>query len=246
MGELDALFNDKVESEPAQAESEVVEPTTTEVKTETAVDEKPQESEKAEKSEIDAQEAWTKKAALDERRKRQEKERELDQVRKELEELRKNQFGKREEHQPDIFDDPKGFEDRIRQDMRQEMSQYRTEMSRNMMLQMHEDYEEAELKFFDIAKENPFLRQQAAMSDHPAKFVYDTVKKHDEFQQLKDGTLKEKLRAEVRKELEEEMRTAQSQKASKVANLSPSLANESSSDKRDTQSITRVDQLFAR
>lgn len=241
MSDLDAIFANKVESAPAAPE---VEPTTTaEPEPEPVKAEEKPEPEKVDKDEPEQE--WTKKAALDERRKRQEKERELESIRKELEELRNKQFGKKDEY-PDMFDDPKAFERRVKSDIDQKMSQVRAEMSRNMMMQMHEDYEEAEIKFFDLVKEHPMLGQQVVKHDHPAKFVYEQVKKFEEFKQIQDGSLKEKLRAEIRSELEKEFKQSQEKKASKVANLSRSLATESSSDSAESTSITRIDQLFAR
>ena len=260
--------NEKVESSTEEVSSDTteeqavegtnkVETTSTEaVEPQSAEDKADGDSEPEEKKEEDQEkepqetsekeETWTKKAALDERRKRQEKERELEKVQNELARLRESKQ-KEEQHQDnvDFYDDPEGFRQQIRNEMMQELSNTRTDISRNMMMQAHDDYEEAELKFFDIAKENPLLKQQAAQHSHPAQFVYEQVKKHEEFQQIQDGTYQEKLRAEIKKQVEQEHKASQEEKASKVANLSPSLANESSSDKQDQTSIKTVDQLFA-
>lgn len=242
---LEEILSDKVEDVSAEEQSsedtKAVETTATEADDKEA--EKPPED-KAESKEEPAEESWTKKAALDERRKRQDMERKLDEARQELESLKSKQTEKQED--ADVFEDPKGFEQNLELRLGQKIDNIKTEMSRSMMLDAHEDYEEAELKFFDLAKENPLLKQQASIHPHPAKFVYDQVKKHEEFQQIQDGSYKERLRAEIKKELEAEFKAAKDEKASKVANLSPSLANESSSDGQEQSSIKEVSQLFDR
>lgn len=248
MGELEAILNDQVEEvsaeEPSSEATETVETTATEA--EPTQEEKPEDQEvKQEKEEAPEpqEESWTKKAALDERRKRQEMERERDELKAKLEKL---ETSPKQDESVDLFDDPQGFEKNLESRMDQKIVNMKAEMSRSMMIDNHEDYEEAELKFFDLAKENPLLRQQAMQHPHPAKFVYEQVKRHDEFQQFKDGTYQDRLRAEIRKELETEMKASQQEKASKVANITPSLANESSIDKQDSTSISRVEQLFDR
>lgn len=248
MGELEAILNDQVEEvsaeEPSSEATETVETTATEA--EPTQEEKPEDQEVKQEKKEDPEpieESWTKKAALDERRKRQEMERERDELKAKLEKL---ETSPKQDESVDLFDDPQGFEKNLESRMDQKIVNMKAEMSRSMMIDNHEDYEEAELKFFDLAKENPLLRQQAMQHPHPAKFVYEQVKRHDEFQQFKDGTYQDRLRAEIRKELETEMKASQQEKASKVANITPSLANESSIDKQDSTSISRVEQLFDR
>jgi hypothetical protein len=93
-----------------------------------------------------------------------------------------------------------------------------------MMIDRHDDYEEKEQIFIEYAKEHPELQQQALKSSNPAKFVYEEAKKFQEFQQIKDGTYVEKLKAELKEQVRKELEAERS----KTSGIRPSLAKESS------------------
>lgn len=174
-------------------------------------------------------ESWTKTAVLDERRKRQALQQELDAL--------KSQSNKgdeaTQEKEPDWYDEPDkaaSLQERKFQDM---LFTNKVELSQDMMRSQNEDYDEMEQKFFDLCQENPSLRQELRSAANPARFAYETAKKATEYEQMQDvETYKAKLKAEARKEVEEEVRKEQEEKQQKLdkkrAAADPSLASANS------------------
>lgn len=112
-------------------------------------------------------------ALLDERDKRQRAERELEALRR--------QYAKPPEPPPapDMFADPEGFREHLRQEMRaeaeaarREAQQYRFDWSVAQAEQQWPDYREAEQAFLEVAQANPALGEQMAREPHPAAFAY--------------------------------------------------------------------------
>lgn len=218
MSDLDIVFGGAVEEvgEPTSPEVESVAVDTVETeKPEEIVEKTAIESEKTPESEPDS---WTKKAVIDERRKRQALEAELAAL--------KESIPKRDviDARLDVLEDPDAFSEAISSKIEQVAIRTRIDLSREMMIDKHQDYEEKEQIFIEMAKDHPELQSEALKSSNPAKFVYEEAKKFQEFQQMRDGTYLEKMRAElkeqVRKELEGEM--------SKTSKIRPSLAKETS------------------
>lgn len=218
MSDLDIVFGGAVEevgeTTSPEVESVAVETVETE-KPEEIVEKTAIESEKTPESEPDS---WTKKAVIDERRKRQALEAELAAL--------KESIPKRDviDARLDVLEDPDAFSEAISSKIEQVAIRTRIDLSREMMIDKHQDYEEKEQIFIEMAKDRPELQSEALKSSNPAKFVYEEAKKFQEFQQMRDGTYLEKMRAElkeqVRKELEGEM--------SKTSKIRPSLAKETS------------------
>jgi hypothetical protein len=220
MSELDNVFSGTAEevSEPASPEVEIVTSESEVVETE-----KPKEiaDQTADETEVKAEvepESWTKKAVIDERRKRQALEAELAAL--------KESIPKRDviDARLDVLEDPDGFSEAISSRIEKAAIETRINLSREMMIDRHDDYEEKEQIFIEYAKEHPELQQQALKSSNPAKFVYEEAKKFQEFQQIKDGTYVEKLKAELKEQVRKELEAERS----KTSGIRPSLAKESS------------------
>ena len=166
------------------------------------------------------EEPWTKKAVLDERRKRQELEARL----KELESK------KPPEEEADWYSKPEEAAQRQQAQFSQALWNQRVELSQDMMRERHEDYDDMEARFVQMAQENPTLRAEFQKAPNPARFAYDTAKKAAEYEAMKDvDGYKAKLEAEMRKELEEKVRAEYEAKAKKQAEkeaaIEPSLAS---------------------
>ena len=220
-----------------------VEPTVEEVETEetpevepeaatTAVEsEAKEEAEPEAKAEVEAEkEPWTKAAYLDEKRKRQDLEKQLKvQERKPL---------------PDVIEDQTAFTDAIREDVYQTVAGMKIELSQDLMRELHEDYDEREAQFLDLAKDNPSLISELNNAANPARFAYETARKHADLQALKNvDEYKAKLRAEVEAELRSEILGEKASKeaktAAKDAAITPSLV-----DAGETVSETEVEEAL--
>lgn len=215
MSELDALVGldqEPVETVEAEPTPEPTQEPEQGVKQEAT--EPPSEAPK-----VAQEETWTKAAVLDERKKRQQLEAELEQLRSE-----KTQ---QEIKKPDLFEDPEAWQRNISEQISRQALDNRIAMSREMFATIKDDYEEAEAAFIDYAKENPELITQMTQSAVPAKFAYEQGKKILAFQEFKNFDpeyTRTKIREEERAKLMAEMQQQQQAKQAKVANLTPSLA----------------------
>lgn len=181
-------------------------------------------------AEDDEKENWTKKAVLDERRKRQALQQKLDQLEAESQ--------KPNEERPDVYGDPEGafshLEKQFADQLEQQTQSVRLEMSQEMMRIVKDDYDELESEFIDMARDNPALIQELNQASNPAKFAYETATKAREAAELKDvdtykAQLKAAARAEVEAELKKEAEEAAKKDAEKAAAATTSIANERSS-----------------
>ena len=245
MSDLDDIFNPPTEpsKEEAPAETKVEEEAEKAEPTE-VVQEKEQPSETtAQKHEVKPKtdpeediekEQWTFAAVKDERRKRQELERKLEELQK--------------KETPSVFDDEKAFVDHLRQETRQELAMAKLNLARDMMMDVHEDYEQMETLFIEkVATENPILAEQARASTNPAKFIYQNAKKYLEYKDMQDvDSYKAKVEAEVRAKLEAEFKSKQEQEAASVSGIKPSLAKARASDKQEAVEEVTLESLFAR
>lgn len=164
----------------------------------------------AEKGQQEPKEEWTKKAALDERQKRQKAEARAAELEAELNKL-KQPGGK-----PDFFADPdkalKEVGEQLEHKFQQKLYEQRLEVSQELMREKYPDYDELETEFVELAKENPVLIREIGQASNPARYAYETAKKAREAASLKDvdkvrAELEQKLRGEieekVRREIEE-------------------------------------------
>lgn len=250
MSDLDDIFNppeqateqpieetkvDDAEVEKVKTDDEVSADSETTAQTEPGKTDAKAED-KAESEDIDKQ-AWTLAAVKDERRKRQELERKLEEL--------QSQNSKKE--RPSVFDDENAFAESLREETRQELARAKLDLARDMMMDVHDDYEEMEALFIEkVAVENPVLAEQARKSTNPAKFIYQNSKKYLEYKDMQDvDAYKAKLEAKIRAELEAENKTAQEQKAAKTSDIKPSLAKARASDKQDVVEEVTLESLFA-
>ena len=227
----DVLKGVEPTADETEAEAEVVE---TEAETETST----AEVEHKEEAKAEEPEPWTKAAYLDEKRKRQELENRL------------KEFESRKVEMPDVLDDQKAFVDAIRGDMQTTLAAHKIELSQELMRTVHEDYDQMEAKFLQMANDNPSLAQALRESTNPAKFAYETAKKAERFEALQNVDAYEaKIRAEIEAKIRAELTGQVSQKAQKDAAkesaLKPSLAivGESSN---ETEVDDDLDQILGR
>ena len=227
MNDIAAVFDDGVVEEVTEEVSqteEVNEPANESEKVEEVPEveskDEPKEPEKAETtSEEEAEKAnWTFQAVKDERRKRQELE-------KQLEELKAGQNNPEPKELPDIFENQEGFVNDLREQMRVETRQQIIQNQRDMMIEFKSDYEEKEAAFIEFGKNNPTLLAEANAAPNPAKFAYEQGSKILEYKQMQDvDGMKAKLRAEIEAEVRSELESKQSSIDKKAQKLSPSLA----------------------
>lgn len=176
--------------------------------------------------------------AKDERRKRQESDRRIDELEKQL------QSQLQQKEMPDVFDDQKAFVDSLRDEYKQEISKAKLELAREMMIDAHDDYLEKEELFREMAKDNPSIVAEAEKQSNPVKYLYQQAKKYEQFQQMQDvDSYKQKLMAEVRADIERELRAEQEGKA-KASNITPSLAKARATDGDKFQPAT-LESLFS-
>lgn len=148
-------------------------------------------------------------ALMDERRKRQQYEQQLQALQRQLEDLQKPKQEPVAAQPPgDFWDDPQGFvsaaekraveqaEQRINEQMRH---QYAT-MCETIARSQYQDYDETRDVFLDRVKDDPVLRAELARAENPALFAYQTGKRLKEYARSPDDIRKE-IEAKVRAEL---------------------------------------------
>lgn len=184
-------------------------------------------------------ENWTKTAVLDERRKRQALQAELDQLR-----------NQKPVEVPDIFTDQSAYTDYINQSVSDQVFRARVEMSQEFMRMQDSNYDDKESQFYEMAIQNPLLVDQVKAHPMPARFVVDTVNKANELKKLENiDEYKAKLRAEmeadIRKELGAEMESKAKQ-SEQLTSITPSLANARSSNTQEQHIEQSLEELFGR
>lgn len=160
---------------------------------------------------------WTLSAVLDERQKRQKAEAENKELKSKLE-------GDKQVT-PDIFEDQEGFVKSMNQKHQDDLLRTRIDIFREVEIEKHDDYIEKEAKFIELAKENPILLVQMQKASNPAKFAYEQIVKHEQFDDMQDmDGLRKKIRAEIKLELEGQLKKSETEEVEKGESLSPSLA----------------------
>lgn len=137
-------------------------------------------------------------ALLDERRKRQELEKKLNELEARL---NKPQPPQQEQHQPDWYTDPEGREAMLLRRFEQQQFETRIVLSEQMMAEKYSDYEEKRDVFAEAAAKSPALAQQLVQAPNPAKFAYDMGRKIAMQREIGDDpeSYKAKLEADFRK-----------------------------------------------
>jgi hypothetical protein len=221
----EATETEEAEETKGTGETEETTETETDKETETeeAEEKKDDSTPESKASETTEDEPWTKKAVLDERRKRQELE----------QRLRDLESKKEPEPAPDWWADPEKAAQHQSQQIEARLYRQKVELSQDFMRSQHEDYDDMEARFMEMAQENPALRTELQKSANPARFAYETARKASEYEAMKDvDSYKAKVEADVRKDVEakvrKEIEAEQKKKADKEAAIDPSLASTSS------------------
>ena len=154
--------------------------------------------------------------AIDETRKRQELQQQLDAINSQREAQPK----------PDFWENPDEVISQITKDFDSRLQAQSTNLSVEMMRSMHTDYDEKETLFVDMAHQNPTLIMQMNQSGNPAKFAYDHVNSQQRLAEMQDPNYRDKLRAELRAEIEAEKNSEIEKKILQASELPGSLAND--------------------
>lgn len=184
------------------------------------------ETPKADDSLRDDQKTVPVAALVDERRKRQALEQQL------------QEYQKPKEEKVDLFADPDRFVDDVNQRIKEVERTTRINLSREMVMSSKADYEEKETKFVEMAQQNPYLIQQMNQSSNPAKFAYDTAAKQLQVDEVLSDP--EAYKAKIRQELLQELGKAPVAKQERA----PSLATVSAVKAEAIKPIETVDELF--
>lgn len=167
-------------------------------------------------------------ALLDEREKRQQRDKRIEELESKL-----NELNSTPEAAPDVLDDQEGFVGHFEAKLKQARHEDRILMSQNFMRLLHDDYDQMEEKFAGLVQSNPALAAQLNAAEMPAKFAYDTAKAAIEAEQLSDPAYKDKLKADMRAEILKELEVEKGEAEKKAeaeakleAALTPSLANQ--------------------
>lgn len=139
------------------------------------------------------EESWTKAAVLAERRKRQALE----------EENRRLKSGEapKPAARPDVLEDQDGAFNHVEAKLSQALLNERINLSREFMIDKHDDYELMETEFADMCKDNPQLVVEMQRSSNPAKFAYQTAKNATEIKKLSDPQTREEIKAQMKAEI---------------------------------------------
>lgn len=164
----------------------------------TKAEEKPAEAPKAEekpkeapKEEFTAKEKALLAAATDERRKRQELERQLN-------EYRQKQTQAAPEDKKTFWDDPDGKLTELTTYVQKEMTQNRLSTSEAIARSRYPDFQEKIETFVELVKESPVLYQQMLAAPDPADFAYKHSKNHMTLKEV--GSLDEVIAKKLKEE----------------------------------------------
>lgn len=230
---IDDLFEDSQDQPKAEAVETKGE---TEEKVEAKAETKPEEPAKTEAEPPAAkEESVPVKALTEERRKRQEAEKRA----QELEEKFK-QAAPQEQKVPDPIEDPQGYAQYMEDKSNLDALRVKVNLSRDLMLDLKEDYAEKEQVFVELAKTNPFLVQQMNASPNPAKFAYKTAVEHLEVQKYKDPKFKDELKEQIRKELLAELQEKGEKPGKKSALDVPDLTKATAAGKNSDTAVREV------
>lgn len=127
-------------------------------------------------------------------------------------ELQKLKEGSQEEQQkPSVFDDEDAYRDSIQNAVRGEFQQKFLAMSEKMAVDQHgeEAVQAAVDRLADFAKKDPQLAVRFRDATSPFHEAIEIVKEQEELEAYRNGTLKEQLKEQARKELEAEQQKAE-------------------------------------
>jgi hypothetical protein len=142
-------------------------------------------------------------ALIGERRRRQE-------LQAELEQLRSQQLqAQPQQPAPDLWEDPQGWQQGVVSTAVQQATfNARLDMSEMMVRQSHSDFEDKKATFIDLMNETPGLQQKALSDPHPWNFAYNYVTNHQRMQELSATSVTE-LEARLREQIKAELTAEQ-------------------------------------
>jgi len=237
---LEDVFSESSEEEVKETEAEI-KPEETKAETEEKGEEKSDEPPSSEKQDEPAnREVIPFAAYADERNKRQQLEQQLATLKQEKEEA------------IDPVADPEGFRNQILNEVKATSQADKISMSRSLMVDAKEDYEEMEKIFIEMGQSDASLFEKMKNSDNPAKFAYETAKQNQLLAEIGDpDAYRERLKAEIlaglnTEEKVEETTGSETKETEKTS--TPSLANKtasgSNSEDVEKASTTTIDDLF--
>lgn len=197
---IDDLFEDSQEQPKAESvETKGEASEAVEAKAETKTEDEPAKTEA--EPPAAKEESVPVKALTEERRKRQDAEKRL----KELEEKLQQAPQQEQVKVPDPIEDPQGYAKFMEDKTNLDALRTKVNLSRDLMLDLKDDYAEKETLFVELARANPYLVQQMNASPNPAKFAYQTATEHLEVQKYKDPKYQEQLKSELKEQLRKEL-----------------------------------------
>ena len=210
---FDEIFNGTEQPEAAVAEPEAPEPQVETPEVEEPKAEQPRgpdgkfapKGEKKDAPPASEEDRIPVSAIQDERRKRQELERRLQEY-----EAKLQQLSNPPQPAPDMFENPEGWQTHFGQTIQQqaaEQASLNATLNTSEMLarDKFDDFEEMKASFLELAAQNPTLAQQALSDPHPWRKAYQIAKTHTTMQQV-GATDIDSLRAQIRAELEAELK----------------------------------------
>lgn len=135
-------------------------------------------------------------ALIDERNKRQDMQRQLDELQKQP-----------APPAPDVFEDQAAFADHITQQLTQKMEQQQREFHVEMARVKHSDYDDRMNAFVSMAEQNPMLADQAAASGNAPEFAYQYAVQQEQVAKLNDPAELDRLVQERAEKLLSERQT---------------------------------------
>lgn len=217
----DEVTGQFVPKEPAKAESEPE--AKPDAKAEAKPDAEPAKTEPEAKKEPPKQEFTEKeqafmKAALEERRKRQELQQQLAALQQNAQPQEKKTF----------WDDPEGVLQQFQQQVQTVALRTRLDTSEAIARQRYQDFDQNVQFFGELMQATPGLREQMLNSHDPAEFAYRAGKAAREFREI--GNIEEyraRVERETRAKLEAEFRAKLEANQRKAQELPPSLSETS-------------------
>ena len=161
-----------------------------------------------------------------ERQRRQEAEQERQAAVQRAQQL--EAYIKSNQQKPDFWENPEGTLSNYAASMQEQMRQMQTNLSAEMMRTVHQDYDQKESKFIEMAQKNPALIHEMNQSGNPAKFAYDYVSERERIAEMQDPNYREKLKAELRSEIEAELKQKVENDIQTRSSLPGTLSNERS------------------
>lgn len=146
-------------------------------------------------------ENWTKQAALDERKKRQELEKRIAEYEERIRGYeQQRQQPKQQEQPPDWWSSPDKAAEVFQAQIQEQLYQTRVSLSEQFMRQQHADYDEVSTLFAEQAQRDPHLLRQLYSHPSPAQFAYQIGQQIRLMQEVGNDP------AAYRKKIEDEIR----------------------------------------